>query len=448
MFKLFGINNAAGSIYPMACSLGTIILAYACGKLLFNIRTGLLAALLICFYPLNVIYASWFMPDVPVDFFTSAGILVFLHVYKKERSMSEFKKHVLLYAGGFLFGIAYLANVRSIISFFVIAPLAAVWLWKKRSNKKRLFTYFTAVTLFFIGFASVVMFEGMYHWKKSGDFLLTYHRTTAYYSDKSGFLLEGVNTHLDYYPNIMFNLDHRMRFSMGNKMLIYGYFFLFFAAATVFLLLRRERRMLIPFWWFIALFFYLQFGSMSFKEYIPIHRLDRHLTVITIPAVVIIAACMSHLIAFRLRRNRFVAYLNRFIVAAALIFLLKTSLEFSAAIVADMRAPAYDMQEIYNVLKDYPEKDIYADPGVLSHLHFYFQFKNSHLRHNIQYSLPTHDSYVVLDGTRGFMENPRLRSSQPVWMQKPDPSWELIRVIKGPRIGIYADFDPKIYHVP
>lgn len=449
LFKLFGVSNASASVYPMICSLGTIVVAYLSGRLLFNIQTGMIAALLLSFYPLNVIYASWFMPDVPVDFFTSLGILLFLSIYKKGRILSGFKQCLFSYTGGFLFGISYLANVRSIISFFVIGPFMLIFLWRNLRNKTRLLRSFSVISLFFIGFSTIILFEGLYHWEKSGDFFMTYHRTRDYYSDKGGFLREGVNNQLDYYPKLMFNLNHRLRFNMNNDMLPYGYFFYFFSIAALFLLFKRERRVYIPLWWFIALFSYLQFGSMSFKEYIPIHRLDRHLTVVTIPVVVIIAAFLSHLASCRLGRHRFTVYTNRLIAAGIIVLLFATSLQFTDAIVEDMRAPSCDMKEIYNFLKDYPGKDIYADPGVLSHLHFYFQFKNDHLRHNLLDAARIKpDSFVVLDGTRGFIENPRLESMLPRWARKPEPSWELVKVIKGPQIGIYASFDPKIYHVP
>jgi hypothetical protein len=237
----------------------------------------------------------------------------------------------------------------------------------------------------------------------------------------------------------MFNLDDNLHFMKRNTNLIYGYFFYLFCIATLFLLVAGKREVIIPIWWFLSLFLYMQFGSMSLKEYIPIHRLDRHLTIVSIPMVIICGAFIFCLGNAKVR----------VIGLAIIIFLFGSSFIFTRAIADDMRAPSYDMKEIYNFLKDYPGKDIYADPGVLSHLHFYFKFKNEYLRHCIVYTNEIKpDSFVVLDGTRGFIENPNLKKQLPVWAKNINPQWKLVKVIKGPQIGIYRSFDPKIYHVP
>jgi 4-amino-4-deoxy-L-arabinose transferase-like glycosyltransferase len=429
MFKLFGISNISATIYPLFCSLGTILLAYFGGRLLFNSQTGLISALLLCFYPLNVLYASWIMPDIPVEFFMSLGIILFLFIYKKGL------KVFYLYIVGVLFGIVYLINIRSIVCFFTIIPFFLIWF-----RKKKFLQWALLISLFLGGFLTVFTLEGIYNLKRANDFFLNYHRTTQYYSAKnSSFLKAGINNRLSFYPKLIFNLDDNLQFMKRNTNWIYGYFFYLFCISVLFLLSVRKREIIIPLWWFLSLFLYMQFGSMSLNEYIPIHRLDRHLTIISIPMVIICGAFLACLVNSKVR-----------IVGLAIIFFLfGSSLIFTKAIADDMRAPSYDMKEIFNFLKDYPGKDIYADPGVLDHLQFYFKFKDSHLRHDIRSTIHIKpDSFVVLDGTRGFIENPSLIKMLPRWARIPDPSWKLVKTIRGPKIGIYATFDPKIYHVP
>jgi len=429
MFKLFGISNISATIYPLFCSLGTILLSYFGGRLLFNPQTGIISALLLCFYPLDVLYASWIMPDIPIEFFVSLGIILFLSVYKKDL------KVFYLYIVGLLFGVVYLINIRSIVCFITVIPFFLIWL-----RKKNFLQWVLLTSLFLSGFLTVVALEGIYNLKRANDFFLNYHRTTEYYSDKnSSFLKEGINNSLSFYPKLMFNLDDSLHFMKKNTNLIYGYFFYLFCVSTFFLLSARKKEIIIPLWWFLSLFLYMQFGSMSLKEYIPIHRLDRHLTIVSIPMVIICGAFLSYLVNAKVR-----------LVGLAIIyFLFGSSFIFTKAIADDMRAPSYDMKGIYNFLKDYPGKDIYADPGVLSHLHFYFNFKNEHLRHCLLYTNEVKpDSFVVLDGTRGYIENPRLKKELPIWARNINPKWKLVKIIEGPKVGIYARYNPQIYYVP
>jgi hypothetical protein len=41
-----------------------------------------------------------------------------------------------------------------------------------------------------------------------------------------------------------------------------------------------------------------------------------------------------------------------------------------------------------------------------------------------------------------------IRSKLPEFMLNPPKEWKLIKVIEGPKIGIFETFDPKIYYVP
>jgi len=447
-FKFFGISNASAVLYPFLCSLGTIGIAYAIGKLLFDLRTAHLAIILMTVYPLNVIYATWIMPDVPVDFFLGLSVLLFLSAYKMRFSLAFKRKRLLLWLSGLFIGVAYLANVRSLVVFFALGPWAIVWLFKEKGNKVRLRRTFFSLVLIVAGFLAIIAAEGLYHWKKSGDIFLSYKKVAEYYTDKNGFLREGVNNSLNFYPQLMFNRDSRLHFLGLNRPLIYGLYFYLFLLSILGLIYFREHKAFIPLWWFVAIFAYLQFGSMSLKEYIPIHRLDRHLTVVTIPMVLCCAAFLSRMLPERLWPPRLFSRIKTIFVVSLILFFGCTSVFFTKRIANDMRAASYDMKAIYRFFKDRPSATIYGDPGVLSHLHFYFKFQNMERRRNLlTSSLIEPNSYVILNGTRGFIENPNLMKLLPKFGKDPESSWTLIKVIEGPKVGIYASYDPKIYYV-
>ena len=82
-FLLFGVSEFSATLYLILASLGTIIFTYLIGKELFNNLTGLLAALLLAFLPLDIIYSTTITPDVPTAFYLAASVYLFIMGNKK-----------------------------------------------------------------------------------------------------------------------------------------------------------------------------------------------------------------------------------------------------------------------------------------------------------------------------------------------------------------------------
>jgi 4-amino-4-deoxy-L-arabinose transferase-like glycosyltransferase len=85
MYVIFGINNFACGAYALVISLLSISAIFSLGQLLFNKTTGLAAALLLAFYPLDVELASRLMPDGLLSGFSLFAIYFLMKGDKKNR---------------------------------------------------------------------------------------------------------------------------------------------------------------------------------------------------------------------------------------------------------------------------------------------------------------------------------------------------------------------------
>jgi hypothetical protein len=84
-FCLFGVSLASFSLYPLLCSMGSLLLAYAIGKRVGGPAVGLVALLVLAVWPLEIYIAGrgeW--PDGPQAFFASLGLYLLLVARDRE----------------------------------------------------------------------------------------------------------------------------------------------------------------------------------------------------------------------------------------------------------------------------------------------------------------------------------------------------------------------------
>jgi len=166
------------------------------------------------------------------------------------------------------------------------------------------------------------------------------------------------------------------------------------------------------------------------------HRLERHLSVITIPMVILVGSLI-----YRTGKRG----------AIIMAFLLVTSLYYINTLHEEYVVPGDDFKGIYEYVKEYPDRNIYADYAVLARIRYYSGFKKKEaLLHEI-FSTPFNkvlpDSFVVRDGSRGPVENPVQRRIMEEKFRAMPPTWRLEKTVVGNALGYYGLFDPKIYHV-
>jgi 4-amino-4-deoxy-L-arabinose transferase-like glycosyltransferase len=124
-YRLLGVTPLASAAFAFACSIGSVIVAYALGRRLFDERTGLLAALLFAFFPLDVLGATGLMPHTPQAFFTGAAVGAFLLADRERRP-------ALHLVAGLGFGAAALIHESTLmcLAFYPVYALAVARPWR------------------------------------------------------------------------------------------------------------------------------------------------------------------------------------------------------------------------------------------------------------------------------------------------------------------------------
>lgn len=446
--KIFGVSNASITLYPLLCSLGSIILIFYFGKLLFNEKVGLLAAFLLSFYPLNIIYATWVMPDVPLAFFTGLSIFLFVignmtrgrfvikqhKKYLKTRKVLRIKKsNVCFLLSGLFLGMGYLLKVTGLIPVLFFS----LYVLFKRQVK-------LDYSFILVGFLIIFSMESIYTYSHSGDPFLRYHTITEYFTGKDVVREHGLNTDLKFYPRQMFSLNQGNRIIWDNKYnMNYGFFFYFVVLSLAYCFVKWEKRAFVPIIWLLVFFAYLEFGSMSLTHFQPIHRLFRHLTIITMPSILLLAHFLYDNMSRHIVRKSF----SLLVIA----FLLVTSIYYTYHKHEYLNASTYDVKAMYQFLKDEPKKQVYTDGGAIGHIQFYFGFERNMYMRAVYTETNCNrikDAYVIINATRGWGEYAPFLRGLPTCLRNPPSHWKVVKTIRGPKIDVFQVFDPVIYYAP
>lgn len=428
-FWIFGVSNISAALFPILTSLGSIILIFYIGKIFLDTKTSLISAFLLSIFPLNVGNSTWIMPDIPLAFFTSLSIFLFFYSERKRNSF-----YYLL--TGIFIGISYLIKVSGLIPLIFIVPYIFYKTFKKRNFNLNYF-------LVFLGFLIIFSLESLYYLLNTGNFLFRYKAVSNYFSGEN--LKEhALVTDLSFYPKVMFNLNYNYIFDFKNKFNVYYGIFYYLLIPSIFYLVYKTKKKSYKFIiWFSIFFLYLQFGTMSLRNYTPIHRLYRHLSLITIPFLLFLG--------YFLRINYESTSKKRLITIFVIILLTITSFYYIDKRTMYLRDSVEDQKEIYKFLKNKDQKNVYTSGGSVGHLNFYSKFKwKNKLRGVGKYTdcNDLKDSYVVVDATRGWIENYQFLRNIPECIKEPPENWRLVKIIKGSNLGVYNRFNPKIYYVP
>jgi 4-amino-4-deoxy-L-arabinose transferase-like glycosyltransferase len=416
VFSIFGVSMHSAAIPPLFFSLGNIVLTYLIGKLIFNKNVGLLAAFFLSIIPLDVVYSTQLIPSHPVTFFMLSSIYLFLRANEcnqKEKLLKFNKCNVLLLLSGIFWGVAYLANELAFL-----LPLA--FLAFMISNLRAKTNYFLVP----LGFLIVFSLELLFFYIVAHD---PFWRLKVIHETEST-----VGTNLDpyYYPRILTKVTNPDFWAQEGKL---GFFFYLTCFSSVFLLLRRDKKSYFLILWVLFLLLYLQFGVMTIN-FRPIAKWARYLIIILPPSVLIV--------------SRFLNIFKKLSLPVILLIILTTPY-YLINVVEVHNTRVADFKNIYNYLKTTENKTIYADFGSLPYLDFYFGYKRKIIAlETVSNVTEIKDSFVVINGSSMVATDINIRSKLPEFMLNPPKKWKLIKVIEGPKIGIFETFDPKIYYVP
>ena len=283
IYYLFGVTAFSSILYPLCASLGTLVLVYAIGKLICNEKTGLMAALLLSFYPADVILATQLWPDIPSIFFsTGAGYFLL----NGERTASH--KCRAYYLAGLFTGLSYLVKENGI---YVIFLVGIYCLFQRKDAKIR-------ITRFLLGLGPVLCGEALAYYFMTGDPLFRYHMTsiaTAWY----------FRTFSPNYANVLIGIAKEFLTYLFSPIVFYHgmYFYVtliavFFCGVKIF-----QRASFLLLWFSVVAFFAFYAG------YVNATMAGRYTIYLIVPSILLIACFLGEMKLPRLYRGAIIGFL-------------------------------------------------------------------------------------------------------------------------------------------
>jgi hypothetical protein len=326
LYSIFGVNEFSSNIIPLMTSLLGIILIFLFGRLLFNEKVGLIAAFLLSFFPLDVLYATRLMSDLPSAIFSVLSVYLFLKAEKTERST---KTSILYVLSGISLAIAF--SIREMAILTLLFYLGYVIY-----NKKIKLSY----GLMAAGFLSIFILELYFFYAHTGNPFYRFDALSGNYIQDA--------TILNFFGRLSFpEFFLAYPFVIFNNIQL-GYFYTFISLAILYFIFNRNRGTTILIIWIGMIYLYLNFGSSSLSSYAPFLAVARYLNYITIPGILLLAA-------FLMENEKII---RKIILPFTLVFLLFISL--GAIHLDEYRYSLDNLRETYSYINSV-DKPIYTD---------------------------------------------------------------------------------------
>ncbi len=337
-YLVLGYSPLSSSMWDLLCYLATIVITFTLGRELYGYRVAVLAAALLAFTPLVLMYATTPSPDIPMMMFSSFAVLALVLARKTESRLWYLSSGVSLVLGILTTPEAF------ITAFMIIAYILIERVRHGKTKKAEQYLIYGATASLFILFAL--------NYAMSGNPLITFSFNYNFYRNvtiNSPFTLSNVS--LSFYPNTLFqyNLLHSVNsiilapssaknvlsslaYAIGYRITTTWLLFYALALSMAYLAIRREKRALLPALWFAFLMLYLMFGPQGIAlnpfTYIFVAHLDRYLLLVTVPSALLISIAAARALdqgmpalAHRARYN-----ITIVLVVALIVFLLAASI--------------------------------------------------------------------------------------------------------------------------
>jgi 4-amino-4-deoxy-L-arabinose transferase-like glycosyltransferase len=450
---VLGKTDVALSVWPLLCSLLGVASMAGSAAILFGRPFGAIAALLYATYPGDVFFSTVVMPDSIQAGWLSASMWLVVHASTETgRRASRW-----LVAAGAAMGICHL--IRANGALLLPIGVCGVVFFRRGCREQPRRDIAVSTGTFLAGWLGVLLAEGFVYYITVGDFLFRFHVVSGHYGTVASIAQYGLNTHPLTIPwsawaPLMwmhwggwgtFNQDqayHGLIFTWAVAALALD------GAALAFSRRARSGKTVAAFvvagFWLAWPLLYHQLGSQSLTQFVPIHRLSRHLVVYAPGAI--IAVVVGIAIVWQAASGTLVRW-GLAIVASGL-FVLHSFLNFQAEIIS--YAAYHQIKDTYVRIRDHlpPEtRTIVADPGDLG----YFDFWLNPLGQQRVTLMPFAAYASCADLPRGVV----LTYSNPGWsglsapviqetvarlpcLVSPPPRWRLL----------YAGYPERIYVIP
>ncbi len=281
-FKVFGVSEQALAVYPFVVSLAGILLAYMAGKVFFNERVGLLAALFHAFLPVDVRYGTLLYPDPPGALWMNGAILL---IYVASRG--AFRRRITAgMLAGLCLGLSLLSKEAVLFSLpFVVGCV----LWTAYQERENM----ALGAGIAIGLSAIISIESAAYAWYFGDPLYHFHAierhshspfaTPWFWPVDSSWSQLGARLFRDGPETILFSTRFGLVTAVATLAVCYALF-------------KKWRSWAFVASWFVYHVVVFNFGSHSLRNYMPLPTADRYLWTLLLPAVLLTSAFLDSLL--------------------------------------------------------------------------------------------------------------------------------------------------------
>ena len=273
LFAVFGTGEWQMAVLPLGFSILGIWMAYAIGGILAGRRVGLIAAIVLALFPLELAFASSLYPDLPL------GAMLAVSVYWALRARTAESPYPWAIASGLAWGYAYLIKIEAGLLLFVF--LAMVYQTPR---------FWRTALVIAISCGCIFLAENAAYFAMTGRIL---HRLrviaemggSAISKEYSGGSLWG-------FPKAWFVTFYQ--FGLHYYLLLFG---------SLWAIAARRRELYLPLIWLFVYLGWLQFGGNPFSgSYSFKSHLQRYCLMVGVPMAIVVAAFL-HRLSERLPRQ-------------------------------------------------------------------------------------------------------------------------------------------------
>jgi 4-amino-4-deoxy-L-arabinose transferase-like glycosyltransferase len=439
-YRLFGVSSLSSALPLLLASLVTLWLVYRLGTMLLDHRTGLLAAALYTFFPLDLPWATLIGPD---SFLPLCSALAFLFLIQALDSARPMSRWLFCLSSGLCAGVAF--QVRESGTVLLAALLVALVVEGRHRQPRGITAGLVAIVA---GFAVPLLLQMLYYAVAVGD---PWIRLTVLGELRQGHNApdRGWPTSLSYYPLAMLGLD------LGG-LAWYGFFFYVAAFGIGWALVKKEvRRLRLLLIWAGVVFALLEFGPLSIRPYIPVVKTYHYLSLMSVPVLLVGAYGVMAAVGRVPDRMLAVGFsLRRLALVGSVLFLAGSSLYGAYRVYLNFQDDARPYQVVASAVSRHPDRPVYVPHERWAlFLNYYLGYRTgfnfygdavANGRSRIRYVWDVRDpvslrgAYVVAHDRYLYYEffgNPIERDPRiPAFVYEPPPGWRvLIRHAGTPR---------------
>ncbi len=446
MFKVFGFSDGSAAVFALLCSLGMVVLTHRIARCFMEERWALLAAFFFAIFPLDILYSTRLMPDVPLAFFFWLAVYLFVRA-DRDPGPAGFRprwgREGRFLAAGLAVGMCYFIKLSTVFIGGVMGMyLLLEWRFKWR------------YALVALGFLLVLSAEGFYFVSHGDSFLLNLTMNTRVFTGKFATespvklaVIPGIFNYWLIDPTETWFYTREIIASLNPfRPSMLGGFWTVSLVAVVVMAWKRDRKVWMIGAWFLVLYLMLEFMPVRLgfnqdgawiNHYLVSQRI-RYMTVVAVPAAILCAYLVMRSRALWLR-------------AALVVFIVATSVEGIRYFQDWHRSGLASLNEAAALLERLPRRIVYTDYLARNHLQFRLAYHDEG-RIKALDAMPSvlHDCYVIVGGTRGMdMSSDTVDQFTADVLKRRDATWIELTTLPNPAKKYYpASKDLTIYLVP